>query len=103
MVGVEFVALGNFSAPPAGVDPADIDLGVYSIGKTVAYPGARLTRRVRVMRSRADQQAHTARSGLPGSVWKAVWRQVSSPCEDGSEETLRRYHAEICAGALQLS
>ena len=41
MMGVEFVALGNFSAPPEGVDPADVDLGVYSIGKPVAYPGAR--------------------------------------------------------------
>ncbi len=40
MAGVEFVALGNFSAPPEGVDPADVDLGVYSIGKPVAYPGA---------------------------------------------------------------
>jgi len=39
-VGVEFVALGNFSAPPHGVDPAEVDLGVYNIGKPVAYPGA---------------------------------------------------------------
>lgn len=39
MVGVEFVALGNFSAPPQGVDPADVDLGIYNIGKPVAYPG----------------------------------------------------------------
>ena len=41
MVGVEFVALGNFSALPQGVDPADVDLGVYNVGKPVAYPGAR--------------------------------------------------------------
>ena len=40
MRGVEFVALGNFSAPPAGVNAAEVDLGIYNIGKPVAYPGA---------------------------------------------------------------